>query len=111
MDNIKYLIYFILICTVVKYYKLVLNNKLFMIIIIMIDIMITDCYFTPKLQENLECEGDVYCGRNSYCDGKYTYSDGTCQNKKGKNKSCRRNSWCDSNKCKHYNSDGVGNCD
>ena len=77
----------------------------------MIDIMITDCYFTPKLQENLECEGDVYCGRNSYCDGKYTYSDGTCQNKKGKNKSCRRNSWCDSNKCKHYNSDGVGNCD
>jgi hypothetical protein len=73
--------------------------------------MITDSFFQPNIYEKFgSCDGDVYCGSNQYCDGNNSYDIGNCQNKKGINGKCRRNSWCDSNKCKHMRN-GVGNCD
>ena len=76
----------------------------------MIGILITDSFFQPKMIEGFDCQGDVYCGYRQYCDGESDVSEGNCQNKVGKNKKCRRNSWCDSGKCKHMKN-GWGNCD
>ena len=108
MNIIKYLIYLLIVFSVVKnYQKSMIDNNLllFITIIIIIGFMITDSFFKPNMKEGFGscdyCEGDIECGNQLYCDGEYSGSTGCCQNARGNGHSCKCDSWCDSNRCKN----------
>jgi len=60
MNIIKYLVYLLIVFSVVKYYqKSMIDNNLlmFMTIIMVIGFMITDSFFQPKIQEGFGGRG------------------------------------------------------
>ena len=71
MNIIKYLVYLLIVFSIVKYYqKSMIDNNLILsiAIIIVIGFMITDSFFQPKIQEGFGSVGNSgICNTNSDC--------------------------------------------